>query len=718
MKKKFLAIGATSVLLFLGSFIGFNAYAQNQNVTTVNSSCSFQNLNNCSRDDLVSLLIQLILQILNKSNDSVTPQQLPDLIVEDIYYSDNSLKVKFCNIGKGVGSENFRIKLRNEITGQEFTSINRIRLNIPKPGTCAIVEDFSPAVIGLLYGEGAKVSATIDWENRVSESNKTNNRLEKVLPSLNATAQRIISPVSGTTLCEGTSTDILWKGKENTLYTIYIEAKSDNKVWELPFGDVTTDKNGIASYRWLRVGEIANSGFLDKVSNDCYKIYIMPKASDNINEILSVENITISKCTEDSSNKMILSPQSGSAFLVGDSVDIIWKGEKNTLYIASVETMDKSQNWTLAFSDTITNEHGIGMHTWQRVAENFADGNQYRIYVKPQASTNTRDIISVENITFTKQVTGEPELSITFPTENDILVIGETYTITWSSKNLKGNSISILDNNETLIATLPITATSYKWTVPETYRGEQSEITIISEIGTNWEKVAKTKFIASKYSQGDLRYPAAEIIEDNLPSDLTFWVPASCPSIPSIMNYEVPEGYELVFCETGASGYYGERFYNTISKVKIRAKSYTEFNATEIVEDNLPYNITFWTEAHCPSLNGYGYKIPEGYELVSCEGGNVGSHGGCASCSMSKIKLKSKAEYAKFNATEIVEDNLPFSITLWAEQYCPGSDTTIGYETPEGYKVVACEGGEKGTHGGCTYCPMSKFKLEKVSDGN
>lgn len=68
-----------------------------------------------------------------------------------------------------------------------------------------------------------------------------------------------------------------------------------------------------------------------------------------------------------------------------------------------------------------------------------------------------------------------------------------------------------------------------------------------------------------------------------------------------------------------------------------------QFQATEIVSNNLPESIEFWTEAYCPgSGNDYDYLFNDNafnYSLYSCEKGEIGSHGGCKTCIMSKIKL-------------------------------------------------------------------------------
>ena len=71
------------------------------------------------------------------------------------------------------------------------------------------------------------------------------------------------------------------------------------------------------------------------------------------------------------------------------------------------------------------------------------------------------------------------------------------------------------------------------------------------------------------------------------------------------------------------------------------AKEY--FHATEIGNNNLPKAITFWTEAYCPGMGiVYEYIIPEGFKLHRCVNyeQEKGTHGGCPTCAMVKISLK------------------------------------------------------------------------------
>lgn len=94
------------------------------------------------------------------------------------------------------------------------------------------------------------------------------------------------------------------------------------------------------------------------------------------------------------------------------------------------------------------------------------------------------------------------------------------------------------------------------------------------------------------------------------------------------------------------------------------------FRATEIISSDdvaFPWTIEFWTEASCVSGDKYEYIAPVGYAIESCEEGEIGSHGGCPTCIMSKVSLYQ---------SRMVHDGIPSSITS-AEKT---NNIFIGYE--------------------------------------
>ncbi|MGI6495978.1 MAG: hypothetical protein ACOX5G_07805 [Kiritimatiellia bacterium] len=106
---------------------------------------------------------------------------LPDLVVQDIYYDSDYIKVKYCNLGDSFGSGDFLIKLRNEATGKEFLGNSYHRFNIPQPGHCVDTGGFNCSLIGISCGDNIQISAEVDYEKRVTESNENNNSITKYI---------------------------------------------------------------------------------------------------------------------------------------------------------------------------------------------------------------------------------------------------------------------------------------------------------------------------------------------------------------------------------------------------------------------------------------------------------------------------------------------------------------------------------------------------------
>ena len=74
-----------------------------------------------------------------------------------------------------------------------------------------------------------------------------------------------------------------------------------------------------------------------------------------------------------------------------------------------------------------------------------------------------------------------------------------------------------------------------------------------------------------------------------------------------------------------------------------------------------------------------------------------------------------------FGGRELVEDNLPESLTAWYAAACSGRyDIHLEKHTPPNirgrYKVAKCENGPTGSHGGCSYCLMCKVRWEPLPE--
>ena len=75
---------------------------------------------------------------------------------------------------------------------------------------------------------------------------------------------------------------------------------------------------------------------------------------------------------------------------------------------------------------------------------------------------------------------------------------------------------------------------------------------------------------------------------------------------------------------------------------------------------------------------------------------------------------------ADFGGSELVEDNLPESLTAWYTAACSGTyDIHLEKNTPTKiwgrYRVATCEMGPTGSHGGCSHCLMCKVRWEPIT---
>ena len=74
-----------------------------------------------------------------------------------------------------------------------------------------------------------------------------------------------------------------------------------------------------------------------------------------------------------------------------------------------------------------------------------------------------------------------------------------------------------------------------------------------------------------------------------------------------------------------------------------------------------------------------------------------------------------------FGGSELVEDNLPGSLTAWYTAACSGRyDIHLEKHTPLNirgrYRAAKCEMGPTGSHGGCSYCLMCKVRWEPLPE--
>ena len=113
----------------------------------------------------------------NDREQPIVPGALPDLVVTDIFQDGpHYLVAKYKNIG-AAGQGDFLIKF--SAGALSFPGNSLYRFPVPPPGEEQQTGGLTIGLIGLQQGSVADVTAEIDWEQRVNESNEDNNVLTK-----------------------------------------------------------------------------------------------------------------------------------------------------------------------------------------------------------------------------------------------------------------------------------------------------------------------------------------------------------------------------------------------------------------------------------------------------------------------------------------------------------------------------------------------------------
>ncbi|MFH1431746.1 MAG: CARDB domain-containing protein, partial [archaeon] len=216
----------------------------------------------------------------------------PDLVVRDIYYDGSYfIKVKYCNIGSGSSDSDFLIKLRNENTGTEFPGNRYYRFKVPAPGMCELTGGYTCSLIGAFCGDYINISATIDWEGRVNESNENNNVLAKTIGSPNYVCTK--DSDCGLDGCkndsDGTSLytvyDCMYQGTSRSKCISYhVETDNDNDGYDGECNDCN-DRNPT-------INPGATEICTDWIDNDCDDL-VDGKDPDCSKPDLTVENIDL-----------------------------------------------------------------------------------------------------------------------------------------------------------------------------------------------------------------------------------------------------------------------------------------------------------------------------------------------------------------------------------------------------------------------------------------
>jgi hypothetical protein len=106
-------------------------------------------------------------------------RELPEIVVTNITADKDYVYVHYKNIGKGVTGADFLVRFSHG--DHAFDGNYFYRFTVPPPGMEMKTGGLTLGLIGLKPGDEAKVTATIDYENRVRQSSRKNNTFTKVV---------------------------------------------------------------------------------------------------------------------------------------------------------------------------------------------------------------------------------------------------------------------------------------------------------------------------------------------------------------------------------------------------------------------------------------------------------------------------------------------------------------------------------------------------------
>jgi len=138
------------------------------------------NLENVFKITVIADPKYMVAESNENNNNQEASTAMPDLVITDIFQDGRYLYVTYQNTG-ALGGGDFLIKLTNNDTNDSYEGNSFYRFPVPVPNTFQSTGGYTLNLIGLQEGVSvnASVTAEIDWEQRVVESNESNNVFTK-----------------------------------------------------------------------------------------------------------------------------------------------------------------------------------------------------------------------------------------------------------------------------------------------------------------------------------------------------------------------------------------------------------------------------------------------------------------------------------------------------------------------------------------------------------
>jgi len=399
----------------------------------------------------------------------------------------------------------------------------------------------------------------------------------------------VYSPSSGATYYEGNTIYINWNSADIGNY-VRIELYKTGYL----FTTISSNTSNDGSYSWtIPNGYSSSSYYTTRVTSISY-----PSDYDDSDHFyINDKSITVT------------SPNTGQTLYQGDTHTIRWASE-NTGYYFKID-LYKSGSYVKTITSSKYSYGDYGSYSWM-VPSDLPISSSYKIKITDTSDGSVYGYSGEFSI-------DKRSIKITSPAGSETWFKGETYTITWTSKNA-GNQVSIKYKKEHAYyySTIDLYESNdgiYEWTIPTNLDLNYNyQIKITSNSYSNVDDISKSFSIDERYI--DISSPSWD--DKWLPNEthVIEWTSKNAGNQVDIWLLKNDAHYATIATNINNSGSYSWKFQNIFDadsdyKIQIMSKEYNS-----VYDQSEEFTIGGQTIAITSPANGDTWYKGEAYTIT------------------------------------------------------------------------------------------------------